>query len=102
MRSWQVMRTSHSPKGLLQLQRQGSRQLCSLVVHVVMQRQLRLPIATALRWSLLGGGTTDVNALHPAQRRLIPRADTECSSFAFSASLHITQLTSRTVPPRRR
>ena len=92
------MRISHLQKESLQLQRQGSRQLCSPAAHVVMQRQLRLPIATASRWCLQGGDTTVANALHPAQRRFIPRADTKRSSITFNTSLHIAQLTCRAVP----
>ena len=83
------MPTSHLQKESLQLQRQGSPQLFSRVDHVAMRRQLRLPIVTASRWCLRGGDTTVANALHPAQRRLIPRADTKRSSITFNASLHI-------------
>ena len=83
------MRTSHLQKESLRQQQRDSRQLCSPAAHVVMQLQLRLPIATASRWCLQGDDTTVVNALHPAQRRFIPRADTERSSITFNASLNI-------------
>ena len=55
----------------------------------------------ASRWSLPDGDTTAANALHPAQRHFIPRANAERSSFAFDTSLHIAQFTCRAVPPWR-
>ena len=55
----------------------------------------------ASRWSLRVGDTTVANALHPAQRRRIPRADTDRSSITLNPSLDITQLTSSAAPPRR-
>jgi len=63
-----------------------------------MPQPLRLLIVTALRWCLPGDDTTADNALHPAERRLIPRADTERCSFALNAPLYITQFTSRARP----
>jgi hypothetical protein len=66
-----------------------------------MRQQLKLPIDTGSRWSLQVGDTIADNALHPAQRRLIPRANAEGSSIALNTSLNITQLTGSSLPPWR-
>ena len=93
------MRTSHLQKGLPPRPLRELLRLCNLVDHVAMPQPLRLLIVTVSRWCLPADDTTADNALHPAERRLIPRADTERRSFALNAPLYIAQLTSRARPP---
>ena len=53
------------------------------------------------QWCSLGGDTTAGNALHPAQRRLVPGANTERSCFTFNAALNISEFTCSPLPSRR-